>query len=187
MRDFLLNNVSPFPAKADANGHAAVHIAPIARGFVFHVLGKGNAKADAAHLTKLISDIAPELGATFRSPSPGQWFWVGDCDVSQGRFAEISGQIPGEYAISDQTHGRVRIMISGPQVRDVLAKGAMIDLADGVFVVGASAMTQIGHIGAMITRTDDDCFEIMVLRSFAVSLWHELHQMAAEFNGPHAG
>ena len=58
----------------------------------------------------------------------------------------------------------------------------MIDLADDVFAIGQSAMTQIGHIGAMITRTGDAEFEIMVLRSFAESLWHEIHQMAAEFN-----
>ncbi|MDG4720176.1 MULTISPECIES: sarcosine oxidase subunit gamma [Thalassospira] len=183
MRDFLLNNVSPFPAKPDANGHAAVHIAPVSAGFVIHVLGNG--APDESGLTKVLGDIAPDLGGGLRSPSPGQWFWVGDCDISQGRFAEIAGHMPAEFALSDQTHGRVRIMLSGAKVRDVLIKGTMVDLADDVFAVGASAMTMIGHIGAMITRTDVECFEIMVLRSFAESLWHELDQMAAEFNQPH--
>ncbi|MEQ9348587.1 MAG: sarcosine oxidase subunit gamma family protein [Thalassospira sp.] len=179
MRDFPLNNVSPFPAKRDANGHAAVHIAPIGAGFVFHVLG--NAQADEASLKKLIHDIAPDVGGDLRSPSPGQWFWIGACEVSQDRQGEILAKLPGDFAISDQTHGRVRLSVSGGKVRDVLAKGTMIDLGPDVFAVGASAMTQIGHIGAMITRTDEDCFEIMVLRSFAVSLWDELHHMAAEF------
>ena len=189
MRDFLLNNVSPFPAKPDANGHAAVHIAPVSAGFVIHVLGVGNAKGngtqDESGLAKVLGDIAPDLGGGLRSPSPGQWFWVGDCDISQSRFAEIAGQMPTEFALSDQTHGRVRIMLSGAKVRDVLIKGTMVDLADDVFTVGTAAMTMIGHIGAMITRTDTECFEIMVLRSFAESLWHELDQMAAEFNQPH--
>ncbi|MBX2830008.1 MAG: hypothetical protein KTR23_02330 [Rhodospirillales bacterium] len=179
MRDFPLNIVSPFPAKPAANGHAAVHIAPIGDGFVFHVLG--NAGATEGSLKKLINDIAPELGGALCSPSPHQWFWIGSCEVSQDRFAEILAKLPDGFAMTDQTHGRVRMAVSGVKVRDVLAKGTMIDLAPDVFAVGQSAMTQIGQIGAMITRTDDDCFEIMVLRSFAVSLWDELHHMAAEF------
>ena len=126
-------------------------------------------------------DTAPELGGGLRSPSPHQWFWVGSCEVSEDRLAGILAKLPDGFAMSDQTHGRVRIAVSGAKVRDVLAKGTMIDLAPDVFAIGQSAMTQIGHIGAMITRSDDDCFEIMVLRSFAVSLWDELHHMAAEF------
>lgn len=180
MRDFPLANVSPFPASPDANGHKAIHISALVEGFVLQILGDG--ASNTAKLKSILSDVAPDLGAELRTMSPQQWFWVGYCNLSEARIAEVTSKLPAGYALSDQTHGHVRLMISGAHVRDVLAKGTMVDLSSDAFSIGQSAMTQIGHIGAMITRTEDDCFEITVLRSFAVSLWHELHQMAAEYN-----
>ncbi|WP_289078284.1 sarcosine oxidase subunit gamma family protein [uncultured Thalassospira sp.] len=189
MRDFPLNNVSPFAAMPDGQAHGAIHIAPVRTGFVFHVLGQATGTIDQTRqqqLQKMLDAIAPDLGGELRVLSPGQWFWVGGNDVSQGRFGEIAGQLPGEFALADQTHGRVRLRLTGARVCDVLAKGVMLDLDEGIFGIRQSAMTQIGHIGAMVTRLDRDSFEITVLRSFADSLWHELHHMAAEFNGPHS-
>ena len=180
MRDFLLHNVSPFPADETANGHGNMQIRALRDGFVLHLLGRSD--ADAATVEKAIAAPIADLGGELRQLSPGQWFWVGNATLSQERVAEMSAALPSMLALTDQTHGRVRLVVSGPQVRSVLAKGTMIDLADDVFAIGQSAMTQIGHIGAMITRTGDAEFEIMVLRSFAESLWHEIHQMAAEFN-----
>lgn len=180
MRDFQLHNLSPFPTDETANGHGDIQIRPIREGFVLHLLASSD--TDTATVAKTISGIAPDLATDLRQAAPGQWFWVGNVMLAQERVAEIIAALPPMLALTDQTHGRVRLRISGPQVRAVLAKGTMIDLADGAFAIGQSAMTQIGHIGAMITRTDDNGFDIMVLRSFAASLWHEIHQMAAEYN-----
>ena len=46
---------------------------------------------------------------------------------------------------------------------------------------GASAQTLIGPIGVHLTRTGPRAFELMVLRGFADSLWHDLDGMAAEY------
>ncbi|PJN92673.1 hypothetical protein CNY89_27640 [Amaricoccus sp. HAR-UPW-R2A-40] len=43
--------------------------------------------------------------------------------------------------------------------------------------------TMLGPIGVHLTRTGPEAFEVMALRSFAVSLWTDLMEMAAEYNG----
>lgn len=128
------------------------------------------------------ADLAAAIGETeafsLRAAGPGQWFLVTDhaldCDDIARRLAPIA------YVV-DQTHGRSRIRLDGPQARAVLAKGTGVDLHGDQFPVGRAVMTLIGHIGANLARTDEDCYELLVLRGFADSLWHELEIMAAEF------
>ncbi|CAM3594684.1 sarcosine oxidase subunit gamma [Thalassospira profundimaris] len=179
MRDYPLENRGAFPPHVAAGAGASISLAPVKGGFVIHLLG--DAKSDEAALKKALAKIAPELGADVRKSAPNQWFWVGDADVSSDRLTEIQAGLPSQFALADQTHGRVRMRLSGPSSRTVLAKGTMVDLSADLFAIGQSAMTQIGHIGAMITRIEDDSFELIVLRSFAGSLWDELNHMAAEF------
>ncbi|WP_297025028.1 sarcosine oxidase subunit gamma family protein [Thalassospira sp.] len=180
MRDYPLNNRCAFPHPDASGAGASINLVPVKDGFVFHVLG--DAKTDEEALKQAIAKIAPELGGDVRKASPGQWFWVGSVDVSDGRLAEIQAALSGQFALVDQTHGRLRIVLSGTSSRTVLAKGTMVDLSADQYAIGQSAMTQIGHIGAMITRIEDDSFELIVLRSFAGSLWDELQHMAAEFH-----
>jgi len=181
MRDYPLENRYAFPAHEVAvNKGASISLSPIKGGFVVHVLG--DAKSDEAALRQAINMIAPELGTDVRGHSPNQWFWVGSVDISNDREAEIAAALHPQFVLTDQTHGRVRMKLSGPSSRVVLAKGTMVDLSPDLFAIGQSAMTQIGHIGAMITRMEDDSFELIVLRSFASSLWDELQHMAAEFS-----
>ena len=181
MRDYPLENRSAFPphVAAGTGAGASINLAPVTGGFVIHVLG--DAKSDEAALKQALAKIAPELGVNVRKSAPNQWFWVGDADVSSDRLTKIQTALPSQFALADQTHGRVRMRLSGASSRTVLAKGTMVDLSIDQYAIGQSAMTQIGHIGAMITRIEDDSFELIVLRSFAASLWDELHHMAAEF------
>lgn len=180
MRDYPLNNRCAFPHPDASGAGASINLVPVKDGFVFHVLG--DAKSDEAALKQAIAKIAPELGDDVRKSSPGQWFWVGSIAVSDVRLTEIQAALADTFALVDQTHGRLRMVLSGPSSRTVLAKGTMVDLSADLFAIGQSAMSQIGHIGAMITRIEDDSFELIVLRSFAGSLWDELQHMAAEFH-----
>lgn len=113
---------------------------------------------------------APDLpGADLRPLGPGQWFLLADT---------LPGGL-GDFAVSEQGHGRLRFRVEGPDAAAMLAKGTALDL-DGL-AVGASAQTLVGPIGAHVTRTGAESFELLVLRSYAESLWHDLGEMAAEY------
>ena len=42
-------------------------------------------------------------------------------------------------------------------------------------------MTQMAHVGAHLTRTGDDAFELSVFRGFSANFWDWLTTMSEEF------
>jgi sarcosine oxidase subunit gamma len=79
------------------------------------------------------------------------------------------------------SHSRVRIAIEGAPVREVLAKGIAIDLHPAAFPVGRFAQTGLHHTGILLERRGADRFELMVLRTFAASIWAWLVDAALPF------
>lgn len=113
-----------------------------------------------------------------RPAGPGQWFMVGDTPLGAEGLAALAARLP-DVAVSDQSHGRVRIAVGGAQAAAMLAKGTAVDLE--ALPVGASTSTLVGPMGVHLTRTAEETYELMVLRSFAAALWHDLEVMAAEY------
>lgn len=112
----------------------------------------------------------------------GQWLLVaGD----RAGFTETLAALAGLAAVADQSDGRAALRLSGPKIREALAKGCMIDLHPTAFPVGATALTTIAYMGVHLWRADDGpdgaVFEIMVARSMAGSFWSWFSASAAEF------
>ena len=110
-----------------------------------------------------------------RSIGPGQWLIVG---MGDGTLAEAQAALAPSFAISDQSHGRVRVSLSGPRAADLLAKGTAVNVA--LLPEGGAAQTLFGHIGITLARTGPEAFELAVLRGFALSLWEELILLGRE-------
>ncbi len=161
---------------APATGNR-ITLAALPEGHVLQVL----ASKGSASLEELIRQIADGNKTAVRAYGPGQWFVVGDATLSPAEIAGKAALLSGKASIAEQSHGRIRIGMSGGSVEAALAKGTAVDLDRTKFPVGRSAMTLIGHISALITRTGDESFEVVVLRGFAESLWDELIQMSLEF------
>jgi heterotetrameric sarcosine oxidase gamma subunit len=113
---------------------------------------------------------------------PGQWLLIGD---SRAGWSDALAGLADHAAVVDQSDSRAVLSLSGPHVRDLLAKGCMIDLHPTVFPVGAAALTGIAHMAVALWRSVDGAdgavFEIMVARSMAGSFWSWLSASAAEF------
>ncbi|MCM2441701.1 sarcosine oxidase subunit gamma [Agrobacterium vitis] len=142
----------------------ALTLESLHEAIVLHLLGKPGDTAPA-----------PPVGFDLRSAGPGQWFATGSAGADQTPAFDAS------VFVVDQSHGRVLIRISGAPVRHVLAKGTALDLHPDYFAIGAATTTLIGHIAVNLCRTDEDQFELLVLRGFAESLWDDLLGMAREF------
>jgi sarcosine oxidase subunit gamma len=132
------------------------------------IAGKGKAKAVAEAL-------AAWRGAEVRWAGPDQYFVVGK------PYAEVVKKLAGQAAVTDQSHGRVIIRLSGPRARQVLAKGTPVDVHDSVFPVGHAALTQMAHVGVHLTRVGPDSFELAVFRGFVESFWEWLCEQCEEF------
>ncbi len=115
--------------------------------------------------------------------------WLATQDDGGNEFSVSLKQAVGDAAsVTDQTDGYVIHRVSGPRVRQALAKGFPIDLHDRAFAPGAVAVTAVSHLGAIIWRLDDmegdtPVLEIAVFRSLVDSFRHWLDGSLAEF-GP---
>ncbi|WP_426420451.1 sarcosine oxidase subunit gamma family protein [Bradyrhizobium genosp. A] len=155
----------------------SVTLRALPEGHVLHVLS-ANAHDDLSG--KIRAAFGAEAFAV-RIVSPGQWFVVGDEPVSAAALANIVQKLKPHADVIDQSHGRVGIAIAGPKAAFVLAKGTAADLALNTFPAGHATTTLMGHIATHITRISQDGFELMVLRSFAESLWDQLAELSAEY------
>lgn len=169
--------VSPALAKRQPVVRDGVSLKTGPEGTILHLLAH-TSESDPSGFAQAIA----AGGLTLRSVLPGQWFAVGDAVLSHVELNDLTTALKPKAEVVDQSHGRVRICVSGSMAARVLAKGTAVDLVLATFPVGYSTTTLIGHIAAHLTRTNQDSFELIVLRGFAESLWDELARMSLEFS-----
>jgi sarcosine oxidase subunit gamma len=77
-------------------------------------------------------------------------------------------------AMTDQTDGWATLELSGAAAVEVLARLVPVDLRLAACPVGSALRTGLNHMNAILLRTGDHAFGIMVFRSMARTAWHEL-------------
>jgi len=125
----------------------------------------GQQKATSAVLKDQLGVGLPAPG---RRTGPLTWFGHG--------VWMVAGQVTGDgtAAITDQSDAWAVVNIQGMGVTDVLARLVPVDLRAAVFKQNHVAKTMLGHMSVTVTRVSGDAFEIMVMRSMAGTLLHEL-------------
>ncbi|UCI07044.1 sarcosine oxidase subunit gamma [Mesorhizobium sp. B1-1-8] len=91
----------------------------------------------------------------------------------------------GSASLSDQSHARALISVSGEKARAMLAKLSSIDLHPDVFAINSAAATSVDHTSVTLWRGSDRngqaVFNLLVFATFAESLWHTMLDSAAEY------
>jgi methylglutamate dehydrogenase subunit D len=104
--------------------------------------------------------------------APGKFLVVSDEEGLAEKFTQAVG--PGTGTVTDLSHGRTAIRISGTKAEWVLAKFFAIDFSAPNFPIGSGISTVHHDIFAQIQRTGPDQFDLYVFRSFARAFWHSL-------------
>nr|WP_239032540.1 sarcosine oxidase subunit gamma [Leisingera sp. MMG026] len=109
--------------------------------------------------------------ATGKAGSRAVWFGRG--------MALLMGLAPDaklakHAALTDQSDAWAVVRLEGAGAEDVLARLVPVDLRSQVFKRGHTARTELKHMMASVTRTGPQAFQIMVFRSMAKTLVHDL-------------
>jgi len=116
----------------------------------------------------------------------GPHAWLATSEQHGHGFARLLKEAVGDAAsVADQSSGYAVLRMTGPKLREALAKILPLDLHARSFAPGDVASTIASHVGATLWRLEDadaaPVFEIAVFRSLAGSFWHTLTDSAAEF------
>ena len=132
----------------------------------------GQDKPLSAALKSVHGMAAPAPGrATGKEGARALWFGH--------RMILLQGPAPdaglGQYAaLTDQSDGWAVMRLEGADAADVLARLTPIDLRESQFKRGHTARTELAHMMASITRLGPQSYQIMVFRSLANTLVHDL-------------
>ncbi|MEL7025720.1 MAG: sarcosine oxidase subunit gamma family protein, partial [Pseudomonadota bacterium] len=77
-------------------------------------------------------------------------------------------------AVIDQSDAWAMARVEGVGARDVLARLTPLDLRPSTFAAGQTARTMIGHMTGQVTALGPETYELMVFRSMAGTLVHDL-------------
>jgi methylglutamate dehydrogenase subunit D len=152
------------------------------------VTGRSGRSADLIEVAEAAFGIAlpttprriEKDGLAFIWSGPDRWL-AHRAEAPPLGMEELLAPLATQAAIVDQGHARMLLRISGPRVRDVLAKGVAIDLHPRAFGPGDTAMTGVAHLAVHLWQTDEaPTYVFSVARSPAGSFWNWLVASGAE-------
>jgi sarcosine oxidase subunit gamma len=124
--------------------------------------------------------MAIENGSvTVITTAPGRFLLVSESDDLAG---VLSAALPAaDAAITDLSHARTMLRLSGEAAADSLGKGLAIDLHPSVFPAGRAAQSVIHHMDVLVIRRENEVFDLVVFRSFGLSLAEWLLDAGLEY------
>ena len=134
---------------------------------------EGKQEDVSAALTAANGMAYPDVNsATGKDGARAVWFGQGQAMVVGVKTPDGLSQIA---AVTDQSDAWAVMRLQGAASADVLARLVPVDMRASAFKVGDAVRTELQHMMASITCVDADCFDIMVMRSFAKTAVHDLH------------
>lgn len=115
----------------------------------------------------------PGVHASCRNNTGARAIWFGR-DMALLMGAEPDPGLAKHAALTDQSAGWAVMELAGAGAEDVLARLCPVDLREAHFAIGAALRTEARHMMASLCRLDKDRFQIMVFRSLARTLHHDL-------------
>lgn len=107
---------------------------------------------------------------------PAEWLLAGIIDTATIDNLEMAGAL-----LTDVSHGRAIVRVSGGAARDLLAKGCALDLHPRAFEKGRCAQTSVAKTNILLHYVEESIFDIYVGRSYALYFWEWLTISAWEF------
>ena len=127
-------------------------------------------------LTSVSNDVTRILWVT-----PDEWLIISSGDMIFDIEVALRATLTGHYSLVNQSGGQTIIQLSGESARVMLKKSTPLDVHPKAFPVGKAATSVFAKSSALICRTGDMQWQLVVRRSFADYLWRWLLDAGQEF------
>lgn len=113
--------------------------------------------------------------------APDEWLVIVPGAEAFAMERALRDAMSGHIAVVNVSGGQTVINLSGANARDVLMKSTGYDVHDRNFPVGKVVTTVFAKSQAVIRRTGEQSWELVIRRSFADYLWLWLQDASKEF------
>ncbi len=113
--------------------------------------------------------------------SPDEWLVIVPGAKAFPLERDLRAAMGGHFAIVNVSGGQTVLSLSGPNAVDVLKKTTPYDVHDRNFPVGKVVTSVFAKTQAVIRRTGQDSWELVIRRSFADYAWLWLQDASAEY------
>ena len=138
---------------------------------------------------KSVVGLTPPAERKIKSGKGGGVAWMSsdellllvDYEKADATVAKLSKALKAEHHMAvNVSDARAVFMIEGQGAREVLAKGAPVDLSHDAFGKGEIRRSRIGQLAAAFWMTDDETFELVCFRSVGAFMFDWLTTAAQE-------
>lgn len=120
-----------------------------------------------------------DAGAVWMSPDEVLLFVA--YAEAEARTADLTSALAGQHHMAiNVSDARAVISIEGPGARELMAKGAPLDVSDSAFPVGTARRTHFAEIAVGLWRTGDEAWQVVCFQSYAQHLFDWLVASAGE-------
>ena len=113
--------------------------------------------------------------------APDEWLISLPNDRVFDLETRFRAEMNGHHSLVNGSGGTTVYKLSGKHVVDMLKKSTPVDLHDSEFSVGKVVSTVFAKAGAVIRRTGESEFELVVRRSFADYIWLWIQDASQEY------
>ncbi|MEH6652045.1 MAG: sarcosine oxidase subunit gamma family protein [Motiliproteus sp.] len=123
-----------------------------------------------------------EVGdSSIRWIAPDEWMLIVPAAEAFSLEQRLRDVITGHFSIANVSGGQTVLMLSGKDAVNVLKKSTGYDFHDSNFPVGKVVSTTFAKAQAVIRRTGEQKWELVIRRSFSDYLWLWLQDASAEY------
>ncbi|MCJ8339330.1 MAG: sarcosine oxidase subunit gamma family protein [Pseudomonadales bacterium] len=113
--------------------------------------------------------------------SPDEWLVVVPGERSYEIEQALVNNVQGHCAVINASGGQTILRLQGEDVQKVLQKSVPLDVHPRSFPIGKVVTTVFAKTQAVISRTGDQQWELVIRRSFSDYVWLWLQDCSAEF------
>lgn len=112
---------------------------------------------------------------------PNEWLMIVGSGTEHEIEARLRQTLRGHFAIVDVSGGQTLVRLSGEAGAMVLKKSSVYDFHPDQFPVGRCVQTTFAKATALVSKTADNSFDLVIRRSFADYLFSWIVEAASEY------
>jgi sarcosine oxidase subunit gamma len=178
-------------AEAKANNHDDAGIVFHEQAHLGHLNLRGNPEDDTFRrgVAEVLGVELPLEPGSFTRSGENRLYWLGPTEwlaiVAVGTEAEVECQLrqtlTGHFAVVDVSGGQTLISVSGDAVDMLLKKSSGYDFQSRQFTDGRCVQTTFAKASALVSKTADNSFDLVIRRSFSDYLFKWIVDAADEY------